>query len=173
LKLFIEGFLDKLFRDVLALNRKDCRLTTGLLTDHCTLWRHPNVIRLRKRRVREMWTGIYAYFVNAHLRICKVRAGRYEKVLRGVVLALALSSGLCERPEQDQGCTVNQQLSECLGPLKPLHKISTVVEILLNICFVYILLKPLKFYENELVSYMIAFYLFILSLIIENSGHVS
>jgi hypothetical protein len=42
LKLYIEGPLEELriYRGLLALNRKQCRLVTGLLTGHCILRCH-------------------------------------------------------------------------------------------------------------------------------------
>jgi hypothetical protein len=46
LKLFIQGNLENMSRDILALDRKQWRLVIGLLTGHCTLRWHLHIMGL-------------------------------------------------------------------------------------------------------------------------------
>lgn len=57
LKRFIEKPVKKLYRNLLPLERKEGRLMTGLLTVHCSLKRHINIIYgpFRKHRVQKKW----------------------------------------------------------------------------------------------------------------------
>jgi hypothetical protein len=75
LKLFIEMPLDKLSRDLLALDRKQCRLVTGLLTGHFTLlWASGKAPMCRKcRQEEESWQDIH------DLQLCMLRVDGHEK----------------------------------------------------------------------------------------------
>jgi hypothetical protein len=67
-KLFIEGVSQKMFRYLLALNKKQCILVSGMLSGNCLERHHlstvsQKVLQDRKRNP----TIVYSYFVNPKL----------------------------------------------------------------------------------------------------------
>jgi hypothetical protein len=117
-KLFSGRPLDKLTRDLLASDRKQCRLVPQLLTCHCTFEVVPTYHRpLGKGHVQEMWGGILLpytlsvptvtghrseIFSSAWLQLTDIRRASVR-----FVLARTLWSGLFEGSYQDQGCTMD------------------------------------------------------------------